>query len=55
MVFTLYLIVKRSVAKYVSNWDPVHTGNASSGTIFVSEQDCSATLLNVEHIVSDLV
>ena len=31
----------------------VHNGNPSSGTIFVPEEDCSAALLKVEHIVSD--
>ena len=53
VVFTLYRIAKQNVAKCVSNRAPVHTGNASSGTTFVLEQDCSAALLKVEHIVSD--
>ena len=53
VVFTLYRIVKLSVAKCVLNRAPVHTGNASSGTIFVPEQDCSAALLKMERVVSD--
>ena len=34
VVFTPYRIVKRSVAKCVSDRASVYTGNASSGTIF---------------------
>ena len=53
VVFTLYRIVKQNIAKWVSNRASVHTGNSSSGTIFVPKQDCSAALLKVERIVSD--
>ena len=53
VMFTLYRTVKQNVAKCVSNRVPVHNGNASSRTIFVPEQDCSAALLKVERIVSD--
>ena len=52
-VFTLYWTVKQNAVNCVSNRAPVHNGNASSGTIFVPEQDCSAALLKVERIVLD--
>ena len=41
-MFTLYRIVKRSAAKWVSDRTSVHTGNASSRTIFAPEKDCPA-------------
>ena len=53
VVFALHQLVKRNVAKCILNRAPVRTGNASSGTIFVLEQDSSAALLKVEHDVSD--
>ena len=55
VVFALYQLVKRNVSKCVLNRAPVRTGNASSGTSFVPEQDSSAVLLKVEHIVSDRI
>ena len=42
LVFTLYRIVKWSVAKCVSDRVFVHAGNTSSGTFFAPEQDRSA-------------
>ena len=52
-MFTLYRTVKQNVAKCVSNKALVYNGNASSGTLFAPEQNCSAALLKVEHIVLD--
>ena len=52
-MFTLYQIVKRSVAKCVFDRASVHTEDASSETSFAPEQNCSALLLKVEHPVSD--
>ena len=46
-------VVKRSVAKCVFDRATIHTENASSGTSFAPEQNCSALLLKVEHPVSD--
>ena len=43
----------RSVAKCVFDRASVHTENASSGTSFAPEQNCSALLLKVERPVSD--
>ena len=45
--------MKRSVAKCVFDRASVHTENASSGTSFAPEQNCSALLLKVERPVSD--
>ena len=42
-MFTLYRIMKRSVAETVSNKASVHTRNATFGTIYAPEQ---ATLLH---------
>ena len=47
-MFTLWLIVKLSVAKRLSDRTSVHIENISSGTVFAPEQDCSALLLKVE-------
>ena len=52
-MFTLYRIVKQSVAKCISDSGSLRTGNASSGTIFAPEQDCTAPLLKVERPISD--
>ena len=54
VVFALYQLVKRNVAKCVLNRAPVRTGNASSRTIFVNEQDSSAALLKVENILHQI-
>ena len=53
MLFTLYQTMKRSVAKCVSGRASVHSENASSGTMFALEQDCSAPLVKVERPVSE--
>ena len=45
--------MKQSVANCVFNRASVHTENASSGTSFAPEQNCSALLLKVERPVSD--
>ena len=44
-MFTLYRIVKRSVAETVPNKASVHTGNATFGTISAPEQDYFAQFL----------
>ena len=46
-IFTLWRVVKRSVAESVPDRASVHTRNAAP------EQYCSAPLLKVEHSVSD--
>ena len=53
MVFTLYRIVKRSVAENVSDRASVHTGNAAFESASAPEQNCSTPLLKVERSVSD--
>ena len=52
-MFTLYRIVKQSVAESVPNRASVHTRNAAFEVVFVPEQNCSAPLLKVERSVSD--
>ena len=47
--------MKQNVAKCVLDRAPVHTGNASSGTIFAQEQDYSALVLKAECHRPDLV
>ena len=52
-MFTLYQIVKRSVAKSVPDRASVHTGNTAFEAVSAPEQYCSAPLLKVERSVSD--
>ena len=52
-MFTLYRIVKRSVAESVPDRASVHTGNAAFEAVSAPEQYCSAPLLKVERSVSD--
>ena len=52
-MFTLYQVVKRSVAASVPDKVSVHTGNAAFEAVSASEQYCSAPLLKVEGFVSD--
>ena len=52
-MFTLYRIVKRSVAESVPDRASVHTRNAAFEAFSAPEQYCSAPLLNVERSVSD--
>ena len=52
-MFTLYRIVKRSVAEIVLDRACVHKRNAAFQAVFAPEQNCSAPLLKVERSVSD--
>ena len=52
-MFTLYRIVKRSVAESVPDRASVHTGNSAFEVFSAPEQYCSAPLLKVERSVSD--
>ena len=52
-MFTLYRIVKRSVAESVPDRASVHTRTAAFEAVSAPEQYCSTPLLNVEHSVSD--
>ena len=52
-MFTLYRIVKRSIAESVWDRASVHTRNAAFEAVSASEQYCSAPLLKVERSVSD--
>ena len=52
-MFTLYRIVKRSVAESVPDRASVHTRNAAFEAVSAPEQNCSAPLLKVEGSVSD--
>ena len=52
-MFTLYRIVKRSVAESVTDGTSVHTRNTAFEAVSAPEQYCSAPLLNVERSVSD--
>ena len=52
-MFTLYRIVKRSVAESVPDRASVHTRNAAFEAVSAPEQNCSAPLLKAEHSVSD--
>ena len=51
-MFTLYRIVKRSVAVGVPDRASVHTRNAAFEAVSAPEQYCSAPLLKVERSVS---
>ena len=52
-MFTLYRLVKRSVAESVPDRASVHTRNAAFEAVSAPEQYCSAPLLKVERSVSD--
>ena len=52
-MFTLYRIVKRSVAESVPDRASVHTRTAAFEAVSAMEQYCSAPLLKVERSVSD--
>ena len=52
-MFTLYRIVKRSVAESVPDRASVHTRNAAFEAVSAPEQYCPAPLLKVERFVSD--
>ena len=52
-MFTLYRIVKRSVAESVPDRASVHTRSAAFEAVSAPEQNCSAPLLKVERSVSD--
>ena len=52
-MFTLYRIVKRSVAESVPDRASVHTRNAAFGAVSAPEQNSSAPLLKVERSVTD--
>ena len=53
VVFTLYRIVKRSVAESVPDRASVHTRNAAFEAVSAPKQYYSAPLLKVERSVSD--
>ena len=52
-MFTLYRIVKQSVAESVPDRTSVHTGDAAFEAVSAPEQNCSAPLLKVERSVMD--
>ena len=52
-MFTLYRVVKRSVAESVPDKASVHTRNAAFQAVSVAEQYCSAPLLKAERSRSD--
>ena len=52
-MFTLYRIVKQSVAESVLDRASVNTRNAAFEAVSAPEQYCSAPLLKVEHSISD--
>ena len=52
-MFTLYQIVKRSVAESVPDRASVHTRNAAFEAVSALEQSCSAPLLKGERSVLD--
>ena len=52
-MFTLYWILKRSIAESVSDRASVHTRNTAFEAVSALEQYCSAPLLKVERSVSD--
>ena len=49
-IFTLYQIVKRSVAESVPDRTSVHTRNAAFEAVSAPEQYCSPPLLKVDRI-----
>ena len=52
-MFTLYRIMKRSVAESVPDRASVHTRNAAFEAVSAPEQYCFALLFKVERSVSD--
>ena len=52
-MFTLYRIVKQSIAESVPDRASVHTRNTALEAFSALEQYCSAPLLTVERSVSD--
>ena len=52
-MFTLYRVVKWSVAESVPDRASVHTGSAAFEAVSAPEQDCSAPLLKAERSISD--
>ena len=52
-MFTLYQVVKRSIAESVLDRASVHTRNAAFKAVSALEQYCSAPLLKVEHSILD--
>ena len=52
-MFTLYRIVKRSIAESLPDRASVHTRNAAFKAVSALEQYCSTPLLKVECSVSD--
>ena len=52
-MFTLYRIVKLSIAESVPDRASVHTRNAAFEAVSAPEQYCSIPLLKVERFVSD--
>ena len=52
-VFTLYQLVKQSVAESVPDRASVHTRNTAFDAVSAPQQHCSAPLLKVERSVSD--
>ena len=52
-MFTLYRLVKQSVAESVLDRASVDTRNAAFEAFSALEQDCSAPLLKVEGSISD--
>ena len=52
-MFTLYRIVKQSVAESVPDRASVHTKNAAFEAVSEQEKYCSAPLLKVERSVPD--
>ena len=53
VVFTLYWIVKQSIAESVQGTASAHTRNAAFDAVSAPEQYCCTPLLKVEHSVSD--
>ena len=52
-MFTLYRVMKRSVAESVPDRASVHTRNAAFEAVSVPQQYCSVPLLKMERSVSD--
>ena len=52
-MFTLYRIVKWSVAKSVPDRASIHTRTAAFEAVYAPEQYCSAPMLKVESSVSE--
>ena len=54
-MFTLYRILKQSVAESVPDRASVHTRNAAFEAVSAPEKNCSSPLLKVERSVSETV